>query len=387
MSSSGDGPRCRKVSRHISFFSSLCTYCAQILVALEAAEDPAAHQAAAQAALKQTFAAEDCLSEAQRKVRCFDNAASLLEQAEARVSEAEEAMAVGSVSSMGRVAFQQTLKRYEESLTVAASSDGGADAFLEACNAAFFAARDVEIAAAKARRRLRARTERRRRELARLDRPAAALVALDLSELTAIGGGSATKAVAAVRDALSAIRAARLEVAEGCQGEGEEAEAALAGRVERAVQVAVGAEGVFREARGRARKVRQWQQELARPQATLARVVEELKALPDAQLVSELCSASVKEADIALKAAHEILFALGAGERLVADPQALVEASAAKATAAQRDATEQASMHRFLVFLEHSSPQRFFFFSFQGQAAWLVYRLCARLCTPSIHDE
>lgn len=260
------------------------------------------------------------------------------------MAEAEFAMKVGSVSSAGRVAFHEALKLYEDSLIGAASSDGGADAFLEACNAAFFSARDVEIAATRARRQVRARAERRRRELARLDRPAASLVALDLSELTAIGGETATRAVAAVRDALSAIRAAREEVAEGRQDEGEAAEAALAERVEQAVQAASVAESAFRKARDRARKAERWQQELARPRATLARVEEELRALPDAELVFELCSASVGEAEVALKTARDAVFAFGAGDRRVADTQALVEASRDKANEAQRGATEQVSI-------------------------------------------
>lgn len=269
------------------------------------------------------------------------------------MAEAESAMKVGSVSSAGRVAFQEALKLYEESLSAAASSDGGADAFLEACNAAFFSARDVEIAAARARRQVRARAERRRRELARLDRPAASLVALDLSELTAMGGEAAARVVAAVRDALSAIRAAREEVAERRQDGGEAAEAALAERVERAVQAAVVAESGFRKARDRARKAERWQQELSRPQATLARVGEELRALPDAELISELCSASVGEAEVALKAARDAVFAFGAGGRGVGDTQSLVEASRVKAKAAQRDATEQASI---LLCVFHACP-------------------------------
>lgn len=322
--------------------------CPQVFVALEAAEDPANHLTAAQDALKHALAAEEYFIEAQRTVRCFDNAAFLLEQAEARVKEAESAMKVATLPAASRMVFEQALERYEDSLSVAASSDGGADTFQEACNNAFFAAREVEIVARRARRQVRTLAERRRRELARLDRPAAALVALDLAELTVATGQVPRRAVAAVRDALSAINSAREEVVEW-RGEGEDGavEAALAERVEQAVQAAVAADRAFREARDRARKAERWRQELSRPQADLARVEEEVMAAADAELILELCSSSVGEARAALRAAREAVAAVGGGGKGAINAEALVEASRAKVNFAQRDASEQASARCF----------------------------------------
>lgn len=314
----------------------------QALVALEAAANPSDHLADAQAALEFASAAEESFAEAQRKVRCFDDAASVLEKAEVTVDEAETAMRSGTVSTAGRVAFQEALKRYEDSLTAAAATDAGADAFLDACNRAFSSSREVERAATRARRQVRARTERRRRELARLDRPAAALVALDLSELMELGGEVPMRAVAAVRDALSAIRAAREEVTERRSQEQEEhEETTLAERVERAVQAAATAERTFREARYRMRRAAHWRQELARPEAALARTRKDVLALPGAQLISELCSVAAFEADEALRNAKDAVAAVAGGGKAGDDVDSLIEVARAKVDDAQRDAVEQ----------------------------------------------
>lgn len=317
-----------------------------MLAALEAADDPSTHLGAAQTVLENAAVAEECFAEAQRRVRCFDEAASLLEQAEVRVDEAETVMKAGSAPAASRAAFEDALGRYENVLSTTVASTDGADSFLEACNAAFAAAREVERAAARARRRVRARAERRRRELSRLDRPAAALVALDLSELTEARGDVSSRAVAeGIRDALSAISAARKAVAEGPQEHEEEEEAALAGRVDSVVHAAAAAERAFREARERARLAERWRQELARPEAALMRVREEMTALADTELISELCSVSLEGAERSLVGVREVVAAIGKGEKGVADVEATMEEARAKVRTAQRDAEEQASVH------------------------------------------
>lgn len=310
-------------------------------MALEAAEDPSDQLQTSLGALQQASVAEEYFAEAERRVRCFDEAAALLEQAEIRVQEAQTAVNAGAVSTASRAAFRDALREYESVLSITVASSEGADAFLEACNSAFAAAREVERASARARRRVRARTDRRRRELARLDRPAAALVALDLSELTEAGGEGPARAVTAVRDALSAIGAAREEVAEGPHEREEEDEAALAGRVEAAVQAAAGAERAFREAREMARRARRWQQELARPGAALARLRNDVLALPDAELVAVLCTPSFRDAERALAVAREGVAAFGRGDGVGGDAETLVEEATGKVRMAQRDAEEQ----------------------------------------------
>lgn len=312
---------------------------------MEAAEDPSDRLGDAQTALERASAAEELFAEAQRRVRCFDDAASLLEQAEVLVEEAQTTMRVRTVPAASRTAFRKALERYESVLSVAAGSSSGADAFLEACNAAFAAAREVERAAARARRRVRAGEERRRRELARLDRPAAALVALDLSELTEARGEVASRAVAeGIRDALSAISAAREEVVEGRTEQEEEEEAALSGRVDNAVQAAVAAERAFREARERVRRVERWRQELVRPEAALARTRQEVMVLPHAGLVGDLCADSLKDAEDALSTAGEGVAVIGKGGSVVGDMAAMLEEAKAKVKKAQRDVEEQASV-------------------------------------------
>lgn len=315
-------------------------------MALESAEDPSDQLKTSLGVLQQASAAEECFAEAERRVRCFDDAAALLEQAEIRVQEAQTAVGAGTgtVSAASRAAFQDALREYESVLSATVASSESADAFLDACNGAFAAAREVERASTKARRRVRARAERRRRELARLDRPAAALVALDLSELTEAGGeGSAARAVTAVRDALSAVGAAREEVAEGPQEREDKEEAAHAGRVEAAVQAATAAERAFREARETARRAKRWRQELARPGAALARLRDDLRTLQDGELVAELCIPAFRDAERALTVAREGVTAFGTGDHVGGDVETLVEEATTKVRMAQRDAEEQVS--------------------------------------------
>lgn len=319
----------------------------QALVALEGADDPAHSIGDAQVALEYASSAEECFVEAQRKVRCFDAATGVLEEAEVRVLEVQTAMKAGSVlASDNCAAFQEALAKYEGMLNATvASSDRGADTFLEACNAAFAAAREVERAAMKERRRARARLERRRRELARLDRPAAALMALDLSELAEAPGEKnreSYQAVAeAIRDALSAIALAREEVSEGRQ-ELEE-EAALAVRVDGVIQAASSTEHAFLSARERVRREEQWKRELARTEATLSTVKTDILTLPDAGLVLELCAASMRAADKALVSAKEGVAASTGGEVALVDVEAMLQGVKAKVGTVRREAEEQAS--------------------------------------------
>lgn len=315
-------------------------------MALEGTGDHAQSLGDAQAALEYASSAEECFVEAQRKVRCFDSATGVLEQAEVRILEAQTAMKAGSIlASDNRAAFQEALAKYEGMLNATiASSDRGADAFLEACNAAFVAAREVERAAMKARRLVRARVERRRRELARLDRSAAALMALDLSELTEAPGektrGSYQAVVDAIRDALSAISLAREEVSKGRQ---EREEASLAVRVDSAIQTASSAEHAFFSARERVRLAEQWKQKVTRIEATLWRVKSDISTLPDAGLVLELCAASMRAGDEALVSSKEGVEASTGGEVTLVDIEAILQGVNAKVRKARREAEKQAS--------------------------------------------
>ena len=330
----------------------------QVLAALEAADDPSDLLERAQAALESASAAEEGFAETQRRVRCFDDATCLLEQAEVLVKEAQATMAAaaGNPPAASRAAFREALERYEGVLGVAATSSGGADAFLEACKDAFAAARAVDKAAARASRRVRARKERRRRELARLDRPAAALVALDLSELTEAARGEASFRAAAerVRDALSAIASAREEVAGGGGGgggggspeQGEAEEAALAVRVDNAVDAAASAERYFREARDRARRMERGRRQLAVPEAAFARVREDIEVAvaPHARVVSELCAVAVQRAAESLSAARAGVAAIGKDDGSgKGDAQPLIEEARVRVGTAQREVQEQAS--------------------------------------------
>lgn len=311
---------------------------------LEAAENLSDLLDRAQAALENASIAEETFVETQRNVRCFDDATCLLEQAEVLVKEAQTTMRAANVPAASRVAFQEALERYEGVLGNAATSSDGADAFLEACTAAFSAARGVEKAAARASRRVRAHKERLRRELARLDRPAAALVALDLSELSEAKGEISFRAVAeGVRDALSAITSVREEVAGGSQERGEAEEAALAGRVDDAVHAAASAERSFREARDRVRRMKRGWQQLAAPEAALTRTREDIEILPHAQVVTELCADSIRCAEESLAAARAGLAAMASNGTAGGDAEAALEEARAAVRKAQKDADEQAS--------------------------------------------
>lgn len=312
---------------------------------LEAAENLSDLLDRAQAALENASIAEETFVETQRNVRCFDDATCLLEQAEVLVKEAQTTMKAANVPAASRAAFQEALERYEGVLGNAATSSDGADAFLEACTAAFSAARGVEKAAARASRRVRAHKERLRRELARLDRPAAALVALDLSELSEAKGEVSFRAVAeGVRDALSAITSVREEVAGGSQERGEAEEAALAGRVDDAVHAAASAERSFREARDRVRRMKRGWQQLAAPEAALTRTREDIEILPHAQVVTELCADSIRCAEESLAAARAGVTAMASNGTAGGDAEAALEEARAAVRKAQKDADEQASI-------------------------------------------
>lgn len=316
----------------------------QVLVALEASEDPSGLLSRAQTALEQAFGAEEYFVETQRKVRCFDDATRLLEQAEVLVEEAQTTMKARSVPAASRASFQEALERYESVLGVAATSNDGADAFFEACAAAFAAARGVDRAALRAGKRVRAYKERLRRELARLDRPAAALIALDLSELTEARGQVSFRGVAEkVRDALSAIASVREEVAGGSQERGDAEEAALADRVDNAVHAAASAERAFREARDRVRRIERGWQQLANPEAVLVRTQEEIRVLPYSKLVSELCAVSMQHAEESLAVARASVAEIGKEGNTIGDVEAVIEDARVKVLTAQRDAEEQAS--------------------------------------------
>ncbi|CAB1098104.1 unnamed protein product [Ectocarpus sp. CCAP 1310/34] len=318
-----------------------------VLMALEAAEDPSDVLDSAQAALEKASLVEENLVETQRTVRCFDDATSFLEQAEGLVEEAQVTMKARDVPAASRAAFQEALKRYESVLSVVAASSDGADAFLERCTAAFAAARGVDRAAVRANRRVRAHKERLRWELNRLDRPAAALLALDPSELTETSGTVSFREVAeGVRDALSAVSSARTEVEESskAQSEGSEAqEVVLADRVDSAVQAAASAEREFREAREVVRRMNRGWQQLAGPEAALARTREDIAVLPHAGVVSELCEGALQGAEDSLAAARAGVTAIGRGGRaVVSDAEAKVEEAKLKVRMAQRTAEEQA---------------------------------------------
>ncbi|CAM9982742.1 unnamed protein product, partial [Ectocarpus sp. 12 AP-2014] len=315
-----------------------------VLMALEAAEDPSDFLDSAQAALEKASLVEENLVETQRTVRCFDDATSFLEQAEGLVEEAQAAMKARDVPAASHAAFQEALERYESVLSVAAASSNGADAFLERCTAAFAAARGVDRAAVRANRRVRAHKERLRRELNRLDRPAAALLALDLSELTETSGTVSFREVAeGVREALSTVKSARTEVEESSKERSEAQEAVLADRVDSAVQAAATAEREFREAREVVRRMDRGWQQLAGPEAALARTREDIAVLPHAGVVSELCDGAMQSAEDSLAAARAGVAAIGRGGRAVAgDVEAKVEEAKLKVRTAQRTAEEQA---------------------------------------------
>ncbi|CAM9275179.1 unnamed protein product [Ectocarpus fasciculatus] len=316
-----------------------------VLMALEAAKDPSDLLDSAQAALEKASLVEENLVETQRTVRCFDDATSFLEQAEGLVEEAQATMEARDVPAASRAAFQEALERYESVLSVAAASSDGADAFLERCTAAFAAARGVDRAAVRANRRVRAHKERLRRELNRLDRPAAALVALDLSELAETSGTASFREVAeGVRDALSAVNSARTEVEESSKERSEAQEAVLADRVDSAVQAAATAEREFREAREVVRRMNRGWQQLAGPEAALARTREDVAVLPHAGVVSELCAGAMQDAEDSLEAARAGVAAVGRGGRAaVGEVEAKVEEAKLKVRTAQRTAEEQAS--------------------------------------------
>ena len=259
-------------------------------------------------------------------------------------------MKAADVPAASRATFQEALERYESVLGNAATSSGGADEFLEACTAAFSAARGVEKAAARANRRVRAHKERLRRELARLDRPAAALVALDLSELSEAKGEVSFRAVAeGVRDALSAITSVREEVAGGSRERDEAEEAALAGRIDDAVHAAASAEHSFREARDRVRRMKRWWQQLAGPEAALARAREEIELLPHPQLVSELCGDSMKNAQESLEAARAGVAAMASDGTEGGHAEAALEEAREAVRTAQKDVEEQASARTLVL--------------------------------------
>ncbi|CAM9821657.1 unnamed protein product [Ectocarpus sp. 6 AP-2014] len=319
-----------------------------VLMALEAAEDPLDFLDSAQAALEKASLVEENLVETQRTVRCFDDATSFLEQAEGLVEEAQATMKARDVPAASRAAFQEALERYESVLSVAAASSDGADAFLERCTAAFAAARGVDRAVVRANRRVRAHKERLRRELNRLDRPAAALLALDLSELTETSGAVSFREVAeGVRDALSAVNSARTEVEESSKERSEAQEAVLADCVDSAVQAAATAEREFREAREVVRRMNRGWQQLAGPEAALARTREDITVLPHAGVVSELCEGALQGAEDSLAAARAGVAAIGRGGRaVVGDVEAKVEEAKLKVRTAQRTAEEQASARK-----------------------------------------
>lgn len=311
---------------------------------MEAAENLADLLDRAQAALENASIAEETFVETERNVRCFDDATCLLEQAEVLVKEAQTTMKAADVPAAGRAAFQEALERYESVLGNAATSSDGADAFLEACTAAFSAARGVEKAAARVSRRVRAHKERLRRELARLDRPAAALVALDLAELSEAKGEVPFRAVAeGVRDALSAITSVREEVAGGAQERGEVEEAALAGRVDDAVRAAASAERSFRQARDKVRQMKRRWQQMATPEAALARTRKEIELLPRSQVVSELCADSMQRAEESLAAVRAGVLSMASDGAAGGDSEVVLEEARVAVRMAQRDAEEQAS--------------------------------------------
>ncbi|CBJ27230.1 conserved unknown protein [Ectocarpus siliculosus] len=314
-----------------------------VLMALEAAEDPSDLLDSAQAALEKASLVEENLVETQRTVCCFDDAASFLEQAEGLVEEAQATIKARDVPAASRAAFQEALERYESVLSVAAGSSDGADAFLERCTAAFAAARGVDRAAVRANRRVRAHKERLRRELNRLDRPAAALLALDLSELTETSGTVSFREVAqGVRDALSAVNSARTEVEESSKERSEAQEAVLADRVDSAVQAAATAEREFREAREVVRRMNRGWQQLAGPEAALARTREDIAVLPHAGVVSELCEGALQGAEDSLAAARAGVAAIGRGGRaVVGDVEAKVEEAKLKTTRVQSAASQR----------------------------------------------
>lgn len=315
---------------------------------LEAATDPTDCLEAAQIALDNAVTAEECLLKAKRSVQCFDDAAYILEQAEVRVAEAKVAMKAASVSAASRTAFEDVLEAYEKVLnSTVEASDDGADAFMQACNAALVSAREVERVAFRARRRVRSRADRRRRELARLDRPAAALVALDISDLTeGHEEVPSSRAVAErIRDALSAISAAREQVAAetGSQQRDETEETVLADRIDSAVHAAAGAERAFREARELTRTVGRWRREVARPESALARIRNEVELMPDAPLIMELCTGSLEAAQEALSIARASVGSVGNSEDGggIKDAGIYLEEAVARVDAARRDVDEQ----------------------------------------------
>lgn len=253
-------------------------------------------------------------------------------------------MKAKALPSASRTSFQEALGRYESVLSVAAASSNGADAFLETCTAAFDAARQVDRAAAKANRRVRAHKERLRRELARLDRPAAALAALDLSELAEASKQVSFRDVAEdVRSALSVITSVREEVAQGPQDQGEAEEAALAVRVDTAVQSAASAERAFRGAREEVRRMNRGWQQLARPEVLLTRIREGTNGLPYADVLSELCTASIQSAEDSLAAAREGVMAVGKRLGAIEDMEAAIEKARLEVRRAQRDSEDKAS--------------------------------------------
>lgn len=309
----------------------------QALVALEAAEDSLEQLDVAETAVENAFIAGESFAESQHRTRCFDDASSLLEQAEVRVEEAESAMEVGSALVATRVMFQEALERYENILyvTVAPSNFG-------ACDAAFSGAREIDQAANKAHCRVHTSVDCRWIELTRLDRPAAFLAALDLSELTEAKGDVPGREVAeGVRNALSVSSAACEDVTEGPQEQEGGEKTALAGRVDDAVQVASTAERAFREAQGAARQMGRWRQELACPEAEFARVRHYITVLSDADFISTLCAASMERAEEALKAAREGVVSIGKGGKPLSDIEAMMETAKARVRRARQDAEEQ----------------------------------------------
>ncbi|CAM9327899.1 unnamed protein product [Scytosiphon promiscuus] len=317
----------------------------QALQALEAAEDPSDLLTSARSTVANACTAEENFIESQRRARCFDDATRLLEQAELLVEEAQTTMKATVSPTASRTAFQEALGRYENVLSVAAASSDGADAFLETCTAAFHAAREVDRAAVKASRRVRAHKERLRRELARLDRPAAALAALDLSELSEAREQVSFRDVAEdVRDAQSVITSMREEVARGSQDQGEAEEAALAGRVEAAVQAAASAERSFREAREGVRRMNRGWQQLARPEASLTRTRKGTDGHLHADIVSELCAVSMQCAEDSLAMARRGVMAVGKSRAAIDEMEVAIEKARVQVRRAQRDADDKASI-------------------------------------------
>ncbi|CAM9381502.1 unnamed protein product, partial [Choristocarpus tenellus] len=317
----------------------------QALVVLEAAEDPSHHLARAEAALRQAEAAETEFVEVYRRKSRFDNARSLLKQAEAMVTDAVGNRGTDSRANTSGVTVERALEHYEETLEVAAASDGSTDAFLEACRTVLSAAENVERGAAQARQGALDWERWRRRELVRLEQPAVALAALNpMGVLEEEGDNSKGRVDAAVKDAMTALAEARGALVTAGGGEEEGNRESISAKVNQAVEAALKAERDYMEAREQRRRASRWQKKLRQLEAGLLRANETAMAHPRAALVSELCSPTLSNAAIAVEAAQKATRSTGRawGVRVAR----LVSNARAKVEMAEQDLLEQADRVR-----------------------------------------